>query len=541
LALLIATSDYNDPGLRQLRAPGRDAGDLAEVLTSPQIGGFSVQTLINARCGELLVAIEDFCADRRPDDQLLIYLSCHGVLDDRGRLYYAATDTRRQWTAATAIAAAWLNDRLEDCRARSQILILDCCHSGAFARGAKGPSDLALEERFKPHGRGRVVLTASRGTEYSFEGDKPSGVGMQSIFTQAIVDGLRTGDADRDKDGMITVSEIYQHAYDRVRTVEPRQTPELWTYGAEGDVLLAYSVRGAIVEPVPLPEDLRLTLESPRPRIRETAVAELAQLLDTAPPGLVISARQTLQQIGDEDIPRVAAVARLALEAPQGSAAREVGRGLPERDQRTRVRQEAERVARQKTEEQVRQEAERVARQKTEGQARQEAERVARQKTEGQARQEAERVARQKTEEQARQEATGQVNGYERTLVSVAYLLPIVAFIAVFRHNRFVRVNAIQALMLFAIGFVVPVVTIGPAYNTSTSGSIHTPAVTQPWFGILITLGFTALLGAFILILFCLFRVITGKLPRIVLLTRVALRLAGVRRTPAPASETDSL
>jgi Caspase domain len=537
VALLMATSDYNDPGLRQLRAPGRDAGDLAEVLRSPQIGGFSVQTLINARCGELLEAIEGFCADRRLDDQLLIYLSCHGVLDDRGRLYYAATDTRRERTAATAIAAAWLNDRLEDCRARSQIVILDCCHSGAFASGAKGPSDLALEERFKPHGRGRVVLTASRGTEYSFEGDHPSGVGMQSIFTQAIVDGLRTGDADRDKDGRITVSEIYQHAYDRVRAVEPRQTPELWTYGTEGDVLLAYSVRGAIIEPVPLPEDLRLTLESPRPRIRETAVAELAQLLDTARTGLVMSARQTLQQISDEDIPRVAAVARLALKAPQGSAAREVGHELAERDRRTRIHQEAERVARQRTEEQTRQEAERVARQRTEEQARQEAERVARQKTEEQTRQEAERVARQKTEEQAGQEATGQVNGYERALVSIAYLLPIVALITVFRRNTFVRVNAIQALMLFAIGFVVPVVTIGPAYDTS--GSTYTPAVTQPWFGILITVGIATLCASAVLILFCLFRVIGGRLPRIVLLTRIAFRLAGYR-TPARAGETDS-
>ena len=175
LALLIATSDYSDPALRQLRAPGHDASDLAEVLGAPQIGGFAVQTLINARCGELQEAIEEFCADRRLDDQLLIYLSCHGVLDDRGRLYYAATDTRRQRTAATAVAAAWLNERLEDCRARSQIVILDCCHSGAFASGAKGQSDLALEQRFKPHGRGRVVLTASRGTEYSFEGDQPSG------------------------------------------------------------------------------------------------------------------------------------------------------------------------------------------------------------------------------------------------------------------------------------------------------------------------------------------------------------------------------
>ena len=706
-ALLIATSDYSDPALRQLRAPGRDASDLEEVLSSPQIGGFAVQTLINARCSELLEAIEDFCADRRLDDQLLIYLSCHGVLDDRGRLYYAATDTRRQRTAATAVSATWLNERLEDCRARSQIVILDCCHSGAFASGAKGESDLALEQRFKPHGRGRIVLTASRGTEYSFEGDHPSGIGMQSVFTRAIVNGLRTGDADRDKNGLITVSEIYHYAYDRVRAVEPRQTPELWTYGAEGDVLLAYSVRGAIIEPIPLPEDLRLTLESPRPRIRETAVAELAELLDVAQAGLVLSVRQALQQISDEDIPRVAAVARMALEASQGTAAREVRQELAERDQRARLALEAEQAERRKAEEQARLEAEQAERRKAEEQARLEAEQAERRKAEEQARLEAEQAERRKAEEQARLEAeqaerrkaeeqarleaeqaerrkaeeqarwnatdkigyasaqvksaptptatravtgsgvgrvlwalvpvlslgvlmpfpfayaaarmhsrklwviafpyailwlilliviivqgslghsnaaltasiwllvfsviaavhalrlrrpeaelsaqqkaeeqarpeaeqadrrkaeeqahwnaTDTVNGFERALASLAYLLPIIALITAFRRNSFIRINAIQALMLVAIGSVA-VVTIGPAYN-NPGPNVYTPAVSQPWFSILITLGVTALCVSVILVLFCLFRVIQGRLPRIVLLTRMASRLAAL-------------
>ena len=345
LALLIATSDYNDPDLRKLRAPGRDARELAEVLRTPQIGGFAVQTLINARCSEVLEAIEDFCADRHPDDQLLIYLSCHGVLDDRGRLYYASTDTRRQRTAATAVAAAWLNERLEDCRARRQIVILDCCHSGAFAGGAKGEGGLALEQRFEPSGRGRLVLTASRGTEYSFEGDQASGEGVRSVFTRAIVDGLRTGDADRDKDGLITVNDIYRYVYDRVRAVEPRQTPVLWTYGAEGDILFAYSIRGAVIEPVPVPEDLRMTLESPRPRVRESAVVELAGLLDNGRPGVVLGAQQALRQICDEDIPGVAAVARVALEAPQGVAVHEVSRELASRQDADR--QDAARQARQ--------------------------------------------------------------------------------------------------------------------------------------------------------------------------------------------------
>ena len=62
----------------------------------------------------------------------------------------------------------WVNDRMEECRARQQVLILDCCFSGAFARGAKGADALGLDHLTEP-GRGRAVLTASNATEYSFE------------------------------------------------------------------------------------------------------------------------------------------------------------------------------------------------------------------------------------------------------------------------------------------------------------------------------------------------------------------------------------
>ena len=80
--------------------------------------------------------------------------------------------------------------------------------------------------------------------------------------------------------------------------------------------------------------------------------------------------------------------------------------------------------------------------------------------------------------------------------------------------------------MLVAIGFVT-LGTIGSAYNNPRP-NVSTPAVSEPWFSILITLGITAFCVSVILVLFCLFRVIQGRLPRIVLLTRMASRLAAL-------------
>src|SRR5256886_4070141 len=51
-------------------------------------------------------------------------------------------------------------------------------------------------------GRGRVVLTATSATQLAWEGDEPT---SPSIFTRYLVRGLKTGEADSNKDGSITV------------------------------------------------------------------------------------------------------------------------------------------------------------------------------------------------------------------------------------------------------------------------------------------------------------------------------------------------
>ena len=168
--LIIATTRYHDPELRQLRAPAHDAQDLAEILADPGIGAFTVTAVIDADEWQARRAIDVFLSGRGVGDLVVVYLSCHGLLDRRNRLYFAAADTVESRLSSTGIPATWLLDQLEDCRARQQVLILDCCFSGVFAHGSKGDADLDLERRLGVSGRGQAVLTASRAGEYSFEG-----------------------------------------------------------------------------------------------------------------------------------------------------------------------------------------------------------------------------------------------------------------------------------------------------------------------------------------------------------------------------------
>ena len=126
-------------------------------------------------------------------------------------------------------------------RSRRNVLILDCCYSGAFPAGALAKSDSAVQTLERFQGRGRTVLTASDSTQYSFEGNQMHGSAPQSVFTRHLVAGLRDGSADLDDDGDITIDELYHYVYDRVTDEMPQQRPKKLD-SVEGRLVIARNV-----------------------------------------------------------------------------------------------------------------------------------------------------------------------------------------------------------------------------------------------------------------------------------------------------------
>jgi hypothetical protein len=313
-ALIIATSQYDDSAFNKLRAPVRDAEDLAEVLGDPAIGGFTVITVVDQSDSQVSMAIAEFLKDRSPDETVLVYLSCHGIQDRAGRLCFATTNTVKDQPRFTSVKSADLLEELDDCRARQQILILDCCFSGAFGGGRKGGQD--LKDQFVRPGRGRVVLTASRGYEYSFEGEALNDNGpVGSVFTTGLVQGMRSGHADTDGDGYVAWDEAFAYAERYVQGNGARQTPQQWLSGGEGaKIILARSPAGQLVVPAQLPEDLAGELTSRSADIRIGAVNAIAHWLHDPNPARVVAAEQALLEVVRQDNPTVAKVARARLE-----------------------------------------------------------------------------------------------------------------------------------------------------------------------------------------------------------------------------------
>jgi Caspase domain len=240
-ALIVSNYKYpKDVGLRQLAAPPYDAEELKAILGHPEIGGFEVEKMVNEPSYAVNKRIGEFFRDRSSDDLLLLYFSCHGIKDVNGELYFATNDTTTDSLRWEAVSSTFVKNEMKYSHAQSQILLLDCCYSGAFA-DTKAANNVNAPALFG--GQGKMVLAASDSMQYAFEGGRfietESGKTMQSIFTRFVVEGLKTGDADSDNDGKISCDELYDYVYERVIREQPYQTPTKTYLEVGGSIIIA--------------------------------------------------------------------------------------------------------------------------------------------------------------------------------------------------------------------------------------------------------------------------------------------------------------
>ena len=133
--LLVASSEFKNESLQRLSAPPADVEALADVLRRSDVGGFDIKTLVNQPRHVVELAMQSFFLERKRDDLVLLYFSGHGLKDDSNNLYLVMTDTERRYLEATAVSSRFVREMMQNCSARRQIVLLDCCFSGAFPRG----------------------------------------------------------------------------------------------------------------------------------------------------------------------------------------------------------------------------------------------------------------------------------------------------------------------------------------------------------------------------------------------------------------------
>lgn len=188
-AVVIGVSEFDHvdqlPGLPAVR---NNLTDLRSVLTDPVTGIFNddhCHMIREPRTQLDLVGPLGQLA-RQAEDLLLVYYAGHGVLHrTKDELFLAVRDTNVDVLSVTAVGFEHIREAMADSRARTKLLILDCCYSG-MAIGAMSPATLRRQEI---RVEGTSVIASSPKNSISFA---PPGA-RHTAFSAELIRLLRKG------------------------------------------------------------------------------------------------------------------------------------------------------------------------------------------------------------------------------------------------------------------------------------------------------------------------------------------------------------
>jgi Caspase domain len=226
IALLIGVSEYGT-GLTPLPCATKDVTALQQLLEDKEIGKFDeVRTLQNPDTQTMARTIEKLFKEREKEDFVLLFFSGHGIQDDSNRLFFAAHNTQKHGGKvyeSETVSASFVHSQMEGSRCRQMVVILNCCFSGAFSSDLIPRNVGIADVKAQLGGRGRAIMTSCNAVQLSFE---EKGADL-SIYSQYLVEGLKTGEADQDRNGRITVDELHNYVREKVENSRFAMSPEI--------------------------------------------------------------------------------------------------------------------------------------------------------------------------------------------------------------------------------------------------------------------------------------------------------------------------
>ena len=242
IALLVGVDDYG-AGLNSLRCPTNGAAAMRSVLKNPDIGGFDeVVTLFNPGVGEMRSRISEVFVKLKKRDLVLFYFTGHGLKDMTGDFYLTTSQTELfsngRPNAGTAVEAHFLKRELAGCLAGRKVVILDCCFGAAFASGFISMSSDRVDIEAQLGGKGWCILTASTSSKYALEQKGKS----LSVYTQYLVEGLKTGGAAPDGQDFISAQNLHEYVKAQIEVAAPAMEPTIFN-GQQGYNIVIASVQ----------------------------------------------------------------------------------------------------------------------------------------------------------------------------------------------------------------------------------------------------------------------------------------------------------
>lgn len=294
-AIVIGVSKYRDPKIPRLDLADKDAKSFGDFLKAQDkmFKEVRVTLLLNEKATKPEVEKHLYYTLPKAgkDDTIILFFSGHGAYDPlRPKDFLFLThDVEPEYLGTTAVKMSGL-EFLKGIEAERVLIIADACYSGGFSEmkpKARAASLKMFLREFRSSS-GRAIITSGKEGQLSWEVPNLG----QSVFTHSLIEGLK-GKADKDHDGVVTLSEAYEYAYGLTKDqTKGHQHPQF-----EGKVVGAFplSFVGRAMSPSELKEQAFVAAKS-------GDLAALEQMLDS---GVDVNARD-----GENDTPLIESARR---------------------------------------------------------------------------------------------------------------------------------------------------------------------------------------------------------------------------------------
>ena len=220
--LFVGISDYKLPSLK-LALAAKDATDLAAFFTTQEGKAYrkvEAQVLANADRADVLRGLDWLETGSEDGDVNFLFLSGHGVTNEKGYFYYLPADAQPDNLRATAVGRDEVLRTIKN-RKGAVVVMLDACQSGASVDASVptgSPVDMnRLVNELGDKTLGVFLYASALGRQFSYE-DATWGNGA---FTKAMIEGL-SGKADRENTGFVDTDELALYVRRRVLDLTTR-------------------------------------------------------------------------------------------------------------------------------------------------------------------------------------------------------------------------------------------------------------------------------------------------------------------------------
>ena len=243
-ALVIGINDYRNPDVPDLEYAVEDARAVKQALIALGFPEQNIITLYNSEATreEILEKIQWLINSTSENDRVVIYFAGHGVDVGHGRSavgYLIPYDGDPNRLYATGISMVHLRDAANLMKARHVLYIVDACFSGLIGTARSLPESKWDWKHISNIWQKPAVQIITAGTEQErvYEGLK----WQHSVFTYYLLRGL-SGEADKNKDNIILISELYLYIESQVRSETKRaQHPQLYRMIGDGEFMFIIS------------------------------------------------------------------------------------------------------------------------------------------------------------------------------------------------------------------------------------------------------------------------------------------------------------